>query len=134
MEGQDAGVDTEQRVPAQHFDVPVLEVEGIVGDCGRGVDGGLVVGGICNGEVGQRRDTDGWRLIDWRRGDGVWLWGRDGFERRWMKNVGLGVSLGEPQGCGNGSCGGILLVLGGWLRSPGFEFWRRRKAFPPAFV
>ena len=28
MEGQGAGVDTEVCVPAQHFNVPILEVEG----------------------------------------------------------------------------------------------------------
>ena len=52
MEGQDAGVDTEQGVPTQHLHVAVLEVESGVGGYGRGVDGRLVVGNVCDGEVG----------------------------------------------------------------------------------
>ena len=51
MEGQDAGVNTEERVSAQHFDVPILEIELVMGSYGCGVDGRLVIGSICNGEV-----------------------------------------------------------------------------------
>jgi hypothetical protein len=66
VEGQDAGVDTEQCVPAQHFHVPVLEVEGLMRGYGRGVDGRLVIRSICDREVGQSGDADGWRLSDGR--------------------------------------------------------------------
>jgi len=51
-------MDAEQRVATQHFNVPVLEVEGIVRGYGRGVDSRLVVGGICSGEVGQAGDAE----------------------------------------------------------------------------
>ena len=40
VEGQDAGVDTEQCVSAQYFHVPVLEVKGLMQGSGRG-------GGVC---------------------------------------------------------------------------------------
>ena len=52
MEGQDAGVDTEQGVPAQHFHVAVGEVESVVVGYGGGIDGRLVVGIIWDCEVG----------------------------------------------------------------------------------
>ena len=53
MEGQDGGVDAEQYVLAQHFHVPVVEVEGLVRGYGRGViDRMLVIGGICDRQVG----------------------------------------------------------------------------------
>ena len=78
MEGQCANVDTEESVPAQYFDVPVVEVEGFMWGCGRGVDrkffvrsicdrgvdGRLIIGGICDSEVGQSGDADGWRMSD----------------------------------------------------------------------
>ena len=64
-------MDTEQCVSAQYFDIPVLEIEGVVGGYGRGVDGGLVVRSICDGEIGQRGDTDRRRLSDGGRRDGV---------------------------------------------------------------
>jgi len=47
-------MDAEQRVAAQHFNIPVLEVEGIV----RGYGRGLVVRGVCSGEVGQAGDAE----------------------------------------------------------------------------
>ena len=52
VEGQDTGVDTEQRVPAQHFHTVIFEVERAVGDYGRGVNRRLVVRTICDCEVG----------------------------------------------------------------------------------
>jgi len=51
-------MNTEQRLATQHFDVPVLKVEGAVGGYSRGVEGGLVIRGICNCEVGQADDAD----------------------------------------------------------------------------
>ena len=46
-------MDTEEGVPAQYFYVPILEAEGAMGGYGRGISGKLVIGGLCNGEVGQ---------------------------------------------------------------------------------
>ena len=63
MEGQGADVDTEQRVPAQYFDVPIVKVEGFMRSCGRGVDGRFVVRGICD-EVGQSGSAGGRRMSD----------------------------------------------------------------------
>ena len=69
-------MDAEKCVPAQDFDVPVLEVESFMWGYGRGfyvrfiirsacdrrVDGRFAIGGVCNGEVGQSGNADGWRL------------------------------------------------------------------------
>ena len=82
MEGQGADVDAEERIPAQYFDVPVIKVEGFMRSRGRevdrkivirsiwdgGVNGRLIIGGICDGEVGQSGNVDGWRMSD--GGDG----------------------------------------------------------------
>ena len=54
MEGQNSGVDTEEYVLAQHFDVPVLEVEGLVRCCSRRVDGRLVIRSVCDRRVNGR--------------------------------------------------------------------------------
>ena len=65
-------MDTEECVPAQHFHVPVLEVEGLMRSRGRrvdgkliargaqdcGVGGGLVVGGIWDREVRESGDVN----------------------------------------------------------------------------
>ena len=78
MEGQDDGVDTEECVSAQHFRVPVLEVEGFMWGCGRGVRWKLVIGSVCDGgvdgrfvvrgirdrEVGETSYADGWGMSD----------------------------------------------------------------------
>ena len=78
MEGQGADVDTEERVPAQYFDIPVVKVEGFVRSrgrgvdgkivirsiCDRGVDGKLIIRGICDGVVGQSGDAGGRRMSD----------------------------------------------------------------------
>jgi hypothetical protein len=48
VEGQDGGVDTEEYVPAQHFHVPVVEVEGLMENYGRGVDERLVRRRTCD--------------------------------------------------------------------------------------
>ena len=90
MEGQGADVDTEEYVPAQYFDVPVVKVEGLIRSYGRGVDGKFVVGSICDrwvdgrlivgdiydGKVGHICDTHGQGMSDGsdrRRGNRVWL-------------------------------------------------------------
>ena len=78
MEGQDGVVNTEECVPTQHFHAVVFEVEGLMRDyCSgvdrkvvirgirdRGVDGRLIIGSICDREVGQSGDADGRRLGD----------------------------------------------------------------------
>ena len=88
MEGQCADVDTEERVPAQYFNVPVVEVEGFMRSRGRGVDrkivirsiwdrgidGRFIIGGICDGEVGQSGDAGGWGMSD----------GSGGRRRNWV--------------------------------------------------
>ena len=80
MERKDARVDTEEGVRTQHFHVPILEVEGVMGGYGRGIDGRLVIGSICNGEVGQSGDANGRRPRDGGSGGCISLWGGDRFE------------------------------------------------------
>jgi hypothetical protein len=115
VEGHDGGVDTEQSVSAQYFRIPVLEIEGFMRGCGRGVadgmlvirgvcdggiDGRLVIGGICDREVGERGDADGGRLNDGRCRNRVCLWDND-----WLETL-----VRKPQRCGNGSCSGVFPV------------------------
>ena len=141
-------MNTEERVPAQHFDVPVVEVEGImqiygrrvdgrlvIGSvCYRGVDGRLVIGGICDCEVGQSGDADGRRLSDGSDGrcrNCVRLWNGDRFERRVLRELRFEISVRKPQGCGDGSCNRVFLVFASRVRVPGRECRREREAFPP---
>ena len=51
MEREDASVDAEQRIPAQHFHIPVLEVECIMRNHGCEVDWRFVIRGVRDGEV-----------------------------------------------------------------------------------
>ena len=53
MERKDACVDTEEGIRTQHFHIPILEVEGVMGGYGRGIGERFVIGGICDCEVGQ---------------------------------------------------------------------------------
>ena len=47
----------EQRISSQYFDVPILEVEGaVVGHC-RGIEGRLIIRGICDSEIQEGGDT-----------------------------------------------------------------------------
>jgi len=74
VERQGADGDTEECIPAQHFHVPVIEIEGLMWNYGCGVNEGLIleggvrgrliIGSICGREVGQSGDADGWRLND----------------------------------------------------------------------
>jgi hypothetical protein len=125
-------VDTEQCVPAQRFHVPILEVEGLVRGCGRGVvggrlvvrgicdrdvDGRLVIGSICDREVGESGDADRWRLCDRRCGNhDIWPWGENQLEWGRLKDMRFGIFVGKSQGCDNGSCGGVFLVRARSLR------------------
>jgi hypothetical protein len=79
VEGQDAGVDTEQCILVQRFHVPVLEVEGLVQGGDRGVvDGRLVIRSISDREIGQSGNADGRRLSGRRRRNhDIWLWSGD---------------------------------------------------------
>ena len=74
MERKNACVHTEERVPAEHFDVPIFEVEGIMGGYGRGVGGRLVIRGIRNREIREGGNADGWRLGYGRRRNFFSLW------------------------------------------------------------
>ena len=113
-------MNTEECVPAQHFCVPVFEVEGLMRSRGcevsgklivrnlrvRGVSGRFVIGGICDGEVGQSGNTDGRRVSDGndgRRRNRVWLSNGDRFEWRGLGDLRFEVLIGKPKGCGNGS-------------------------------
>ena len=51
-------MDTEEGAPTQHFHVPIVEVEGVMGSYGRGVGESLVIRSICDGEVGQTGNAD----------------------------------------------------------------------------
>ena len=51
-------MDTEERVPAQHFHIPVVEIKGLVRSCGRSVDRKFVIGRIRGHEVEQCSDAD----------------------------------------------------------------------------
>ena len=66
MKEQDCRVDAEEYVLAQHFRVPVLEVEGFVWNHGRIVDGGgtFVIRSIRAREVRESGDADRRRLGD----------------------------------------------------------------------
>jgi hypothetical protein len=85
----------EQYVLTQHFHVPIVEAEGLVRGCGRGVVGRmLVIEGIRDREVGQSCDADGRRMSDRRSGNpGVRLWGGDRFEWRKLKDLGFGIPV-----------------------------------------
>ena len=75
MERQDARVNTEEGTPTQHLNVPVFEVERVVGGYSSGIGGEPYVRDVCSREVGQRGDADGWRLCVWRSGVRFCPWG-----------------------------------------------------------
>ena len=54
MEGQSAGVDAEERIPAQHFHIPVFKVESAMRNHGGRVDGEFVIGSVRDREVDGR--------------------------------------------------------------------------------
>ena len=90
-------MDTEERLPTQPFHVPVLEVEGLMPNYSRGVDKKLVVRsifgygiderfiivGICDREIGQSSDADGWRLSDGSFWCCTWAWVAGRSEWKW---------------------------------------------------
>ena len=66
-------MNAEQCVPAQHFDVPVLDMEGLMERYGREVDGRLVIRMIRDREVGQSGNVGGRGLGEGRYRNGVCL-------------------------------------------------------------
>jgi len=131
MERQDAGVDAEQRVLAQHLDVPVLKVESVVVGYDRGVDERLFIRSIFDREVGQSGDAGGWRPSDRRSRNRVCLRGGGEFECRRLWNSRFEIFVWKSQRCGNGSCSGVVLVCisRSWL--PSYEYRWGREALPP---
>ena len=114
---QDGGVDAEERVPAQYFHVPILEIECFVWNHGSWVGGELLVGSICD------RGVDGGLVIgnacdcyrsEWRR----------------LRDLRFEISVGKSQGRCDGGRGGIFLVRAGHFWFPGREYRRGREALP----
>ena len=90
----DARVDTEECVPAQDLDVPIFEVEGIMGGYSRGVSGRLVIRGIRNREIGEGGNADGRGLCYGRRRNCFSLWCGNRFGYRVLKDLRFGTSVG----------------------------------------
>jgi len=141
-------MDAEQRVPAQHFHVPVLEVEGLMLSYGRGVYGKLIVRGIrdcgvggrlviesiCDREVGEGGDADRRRLSGWsdgRRRNCVWLWDGDRFEGRGLRDLRIDISIWKSEGRDDGGCGRVSPVRTSRPWFPGREYRWGREALPP---
>ena len=147
VEGQDDGVDTEECVPAQHFSVSVLEIEGFVWSCSRGIGWKLVIGSFCGGRVDGRFIIIGVRDREVRQsGDAGGRRLGDGYSRRWMNCArfwggdqlrwrGLGdlrfeIPVRKSKGCDNGGCGGISLAWGDQVWPRGREYGWGREALP----
>ena len=94
MERKDARVDTEERVPAQDFDVPIFEVEGVMGGYCHGVGGRLVVRGIRNREIGEGGNADGRRLGYGRCRNCFWLRCGNRFGNRVLMDLRFETSVG----------------------------------------
>ena len=137
-------MDTEERVPAQHFHIPVLEVEGFMCSHGSRVGGkllvrsiwdcqvdGFVIGNVAGGEVGECCDADGRRMGDRGCTNCVYLSddGRVGW--RGLKDLRFTIVVDEPEGRGNRDCTSILPVRAGQFRLPGLEDRWGRETFPP---
>jgi hypothetical protein len=123
-------VDTEQCVSAQHFDVPVLEVERAMWCYDRGVGGGFVIRYVCNGEVGESGDAYGRRLGDGGCRNRVCLWGGNRIDWRGLtlRDPRFGIPTREPQGCDDRSCSGVFLTHR--FRLPDREHRWRRETVP----
>ena len=152
MEGEDTGVDAKKRVSAQHFHIPILEVEGFVRDRGRWVDrnlinggnrlnrrveGGFVIRRIGSCEVGERGDADRRRLCggcDGRFEGCGWFWDGGRFEWGRWGDMRLVICGTKPKGCGDGSCGGVFLVSTGWFGLSSREYARVSENFPTALT
>ena len=134
MEREDAGVDAEQRVPAQHFYVSVLEVEGVMRSHGCGVDWRFLIRGVRDCEVGETGDAYGRGLSNGSYGDCVYFWSDDRTEwgRRWLglKDLRFGIPARESQGCGDRSGSGVSLTCSFLFHRR--EYRRRREALPAA--
>ena len=86
-----------------------------MGSCDRGVDWRLVIRSVCNREVGESGDADGWRLCDRRYGNRIVLRGSDWFEWRGLKDLEFEVSARESERWDNGGCSGVFLAYASWL-------------------
>ena len=130
MEGEDAGVDTEQCVPAQHFNIPILEVERVMWGYDRGVGGGFVIRDVCNGEVGEGGDAYRWRLGDGGCRNRVRFWGGDWIDWRglMLRNLKFGIPARKTQGCDDGGRSGVILIRR--FRLPDRECRWRRETIP----
>ena len=91
-------VGAEQYVLAQHFNVHVLGVEGVMGSYSREFDGRLIIRVVCDREVGQSGDAGGRRLSDGRYRTRVSLRACDGFKRTVLRELRIEVSLRKSQG------------------------------------
>ena len=123
-------MDTEQRVPAQHLHVPVLEVEDPMGGYDRGFDGRLIIKDIRDGEVGQSGDGYGRKLGD--RSHGIWVcfWSsvRFGWRGLGLRDLRFEILTRKSQGCDDSSRSGVFLVRRFWL--PDRECGWRGETFP----
>ena len=115
-------MDAEHDVATQNFDAPVIKVEDVMRDYGRGVDWSLLLVGICICEVGQAGNTDGRRLGERGFRNGVWVWGSGRFGLGGLRNLRFRISGGKSQGCDNWSRVGVFLVRAGRFWFPGSEY------------
>ena len=103
-------MDPEECVPAQYFDVPVLEVEGFMWGYGRRIDGRLVIRNICGREIGKSGNADGRRPSGRRRRNRSNLWSNDRFEWRGLRDMGFEICVWETQSCSDWSGTRVVLV------------------------
>ena len=122
-----------------------MEVEGLMRGCGLGtvdgmpvirglsdhsVDGGLVIGSVCDCEVGQSGDTDGRGQQDRRPMDHSRFCSDTWFEWRDLEDLRLEFSARKSKSCDDGSCSGVFLVRAGGLWPTGSERRWGVEAFP----
>jgi len=98
-----------------------------MGDYGCGLGWRLVVGSVCEREVGQSCDADRRRLNGGGCGDRFWLWDGVGFGWRGLRDLGFEILVRKSQGCDNWSYSGVFCrVRASWFWLPGLEGgWRR---------
>ena len=147
MEGQDGGVNAEDRVPTQHFHIPVLEIERPMWSHGSGVGGKLLVRSICDRrvggrlfigdiggcEVGESGNADRWRVSDGgdrRCRNRIRLWDGDWFKGWRLRDLRFDVSAGKPERCDDGSCSGVFLVRASGFWLPDREYGWGRESLP----
>ena len=150
-------MDAEERVSAQDFDIPVIEVKRLMRGYTRGVDERLVVGRIwyrgvdgrlvirtiCDGEVGESGDTGGRGLSGdaggWRPRDRGWrgcvlLWGCERIEWRGLGDLMFEVSARKSERRGDRSRSRVPLARISRFWLPRCKCRRRREPLPAAFT